>query len=537
MTDKHSPPLILVADDQMPTAVMLERVFEYEGYQVECVYDGIAAMDAAKSMLPDLILLDINMPGLNGFEVLKQLRDTSETQNIPTILITAMGDFSNVVQGLNLGADDYMGKPFHPQELLARAESKMKARRLEEALQHRTRELEALLRVSEELSQHLEIEELLDFILYLTVDLIPCQVALVYYLTEDREVADYRTHLKDPEITSPPPQDYRLVEEMVERTQPHTWDEDVPFLSGYVHGIAMPLLFGHELRGIAIVAGSAPYDESKEQLFAGICRQAALAMQNAELYDIKANYALHLEEQVAKRTKELESAQRMLIRSEKLASIGRLAASVAHEINNPLFPIRLDLENMVEDIKNGQPPDASEVEAILNNVERIKYTVDRLLSFTGNKQADTTNAKSLNVNEIINNIITLNWKMLQHAKIEVERHLEDVALIYGNPYQLEYVFMNLTLNAKDAIGQHGIIQFYSYMEGDYVVIEVNDNGEGIPDDTVDTIFEPFVSTKEDGSGLGLYISYDIIQKYNGLIQVESEPGVGTQFILKFPALE
>src|SRR5690606_36145395 len=141
---------------------------------VKSVYDGINAIQAAQTLIPDLILLDVNMPGMNGFDVLKQLRESPSTASIPTILITAMGELSGVVQGLTLGADDYLRKPFNSQELLARAKSKMKARKLEESLQHRTRELEALLRVNEELSQHLEVDDLLDFILYLVMDMIVC---------------------------------------------------------------------------------------------------------------------------------------------------------------------------------------------------------------------------------------------------------------------------------------------------------------------------------------------------------------------------
>jgi OmpR family response regulator RpaB len=101
---------------------------------------------------------------MNGLDVLRTLRESSITTNIPTILITARGEPSDIAHGLTLGADDYIPKPFHPRELLARVQSKMKARHLEEALHRRTQELEALLRAGEELNQHLEMYELLDLI-------------------------------------------------------------------------------------------------------------------------------------------------------------------------------------------------------------------------------------------------------------------------------------------------------------------------------------------------------------------------------------
>src|SRR5215217_1503639 len=181
MVVKHSPPLVLVADDEVNTTIMLQRIFEREGYQVERVNDGIAALAAAQQLLPDLILLDIRMPGMSGFDVLRMLRENPITAGIPTILITANArEPADVARGLDLGADDYLYKPFAPQELVARAQSKMKARQLEDALQRRTQELAALLRVSENLNQHLERNELLELILRLLPELLPGDIAAIY---------------------------------------------------------------------------------------------------------------------------------------------------------------------------------------------------------------------------------------------------------------------------------------------------------------------------------------------------------------------
>ncbi len=127
-----------------------------------------------RRILPDLILLDIRMPRLDGFEVLRLLREDEQTANIPTIVITANATApADVERGLNLGADDYLEKPFAPQELLARARSKIRARQLEDALHRRTQQLEALLHVSEQLNQHLELGDLLDLIVSLTLDCSP----------------------------------------------------------------------------------------------------------------------------------------------------------------------------------------------------------------------------------------------------------------------------------------------------------------------------------------------------------------------------
>ncbi|MEM6282619.1 MAG: response regulator, partial [Chloroflexota bacterium] len=112
MKIKHDPPLVLVADDEVSAATMLRHVFEREGYQVEIAHDGLAAVELAKNLLPDLVILDIMMPQMNGFEVLRHLREYSVTSGIPTIVVSARAkEPSDVAMGLNIGADDYMSKP------------------------------------------------------------------------------------------------------------------------------------------------------------------------------------------------------------------------------------------------------------------------------------------------------------------------------------------------------------------------------------------------------------------------------------------
>lgn len=531
-------PLILVADDQVPTTTMLERVFEFEGYTVKSVHDGFAAVDAARNLVPDLILLDINMPGMNGLEVLRQLREDSTTSTIPTIIITAMGELSNVVQGLNLGADDYLKKPFHPQELLARAQSKMKARKLEDKLQRRSQELEALLRVSEELSQHLETDELLDFVLLLVADLLPCEVAGIFHLDENGLVIDQRYKQKDGTIAQPHTEPQAVADYLIQKNNAVLWPGKDEILDNrYQSGIIVPMKYGDTVAGLLMIGRDKSYDDSHVRLLLGISRQAALALRNAELYEIQSNYALHLEDMVAERTSELESVQELLIRSEKLASIGRLAASIAHEINNPLLPIQINLGDMLEDVRSGHNVEIQDIEKTLESVERIKYIVESLLEFTGKGQTKAGELIPLDVNDVITNIIELNRKFFTQADITIETELIPLPLVRGNKYKLEQVFMNLALNAKDAMADSGILSFRTRVQKDKVIIEVEDTGTGIQPEIIDAIFEPFNSTKEDGNGLGLFVSYGIMQNHNGQIEVESQLEHGTRFTLTLPAID
>lgn len=536
MTTKHDPPLVLIADDQVPTTILLERVFEHEGYQIKSVYDGISAVQSAKNLLPDLILLDVNMPGMNGFDVLRELRDNPVTSNIPTILITAMGDLSNVVQGLKLGADDYLRKPFQAQELLARAQSKMRSRKLEESLQRRTQELEALLRVAEELNQHLETDDLFEFILYLAIDLLSGQAAALFqYDSEDKQITEMCIRTRDSVENKISLDNDAVRKYLSNHPQIQLWTEKEPLFSTTMNGMIAPLQHRGTVTGMLMVIGEAQYDENHLRLLNGIGRQAALALRNAELYELQINYSQHLEEMVAARTAELESAQHMLVRSEKLASVGRLAASIAHEINNPLFPIQINLEHMLEDIQSGNKIDEEEIRRTQESVERIRRIVNQLLEFAGKRRSGDTSLEPLDINKIIESIISLNRKFFEQENIKTVYAPHDLPTIEGNRDQLEQVLMNMTLNAKAAMKSGGVLEITTLTNNKDIVVRIKDTGHGIPKDMLDTIFEPFVSTKEDGTGLGLFISHGIIQNHNGTIQVESEEGEGTTFTITLPA--
>ena len=276
------------------------------------------------------------------------------------------------------------------------------------------------------------------------------------------------------------------------------------------------------------------FDDYDLRLFRGISRQATSALQNAKLYEVKTHYAVHLEEMVEERTEELRSAQQLLIRSERLASIGRLAAGIAHEINNPLFPIRINLEHMVEDLQAQIPIHVHDVEETLSSVERIGRIVQRLLMFTGKGQSNMSEMKLVNINDIINDVISLGQKFLEKENVNIMTELVSAPPIYGSRDQLEQVFLNIILNAKAAMMKGGDIHIQTRVEQDEIVIDFTDTGEGIAPDILERIFEPFVSTREDGTGLGLFISYGIIENHQGSINAISEVGSGTAFTIHLP---
>jgi signal transduction histidine kinase len=214
--------------------------------------------------------------------------------------------------------------------------------------------------------------------------------------------------------------------------------------------------------------------------------------------------------------------------------VGRLSAAIAHEINNPLLPIKINLEHMAEDLREGIPIDVNDVEETRRSAERIHRIVDRLLKFTRKGQQSESSMELINLGSIIEHVVALSRKYCEHQGVQVVNQVTDLPLIYGNRDQLQQVFLNLVLNAVAAITESGTVRLTGYYEGDYVTVDVADDGCGIPSDMLKEIFEPFVSSKQDGSGLGLFISYEIIKNHQGQISVVSQVDTGTTFTVRIP---
>ncbi len=541
-------PLVLVADDDLNAAVLLQHVLERDGYAVEIVRDGLSALEKARDLNPDLILLDVQMPRMNGFEVTTHLREDAETARIPVVFVTAAArDPRDVVQGFQLGADDYIRKPYDYHELLARVASKIRAHQLEARLQRRSEELEALVRIGAELNRRLGLDELTEFILLVARDELNGDYAELYLFDEARRPVLYRDvkhgyrDLQDAHTAIENP--VSVVGQVYREESPALFVDitDNPRASEYLHtyhcrsAIAAPLKHDEQLIGILVVAHHEVdfFSTSDLRMLRSIGEQAALAVRNAQLLKALQRYAQDLESMVEARTQELRAAQEQLIQSEKLAALGRLAAGVAHEINNPLQPILMFLEGALEDIEGGQPVDPQGLRIAEAEVQRIKKIVSRLLDFSRPSKGKRV---QVDITTLVQDTLALVRKRLEQVSVRVETHFEDVQPIWGIPTQLKQVVLNLILNAIESMPSGGTLRLEVTPDRrDGVLLHVVDSGVGMDAETVAHIFEPFYSTKQAGTGLGLSVTYGIVQGHGGDIRVESAPGEGSRFTVWLPA--
>ncbi|MFA7115334.1 MAG: ATP-binding protein, partial [Candidatus Omnitrophota bacterium] len=301
------------------------------------------------------------------------------------------------------------------------------------------------------------------------------------------------------------------------------------------------------------------------------------------------NYQEDLERQINERTAQLtvakdkaeavaiqlQKTQKQLVQSEKMAGIGQLSAGIAHEINNPagfvltnlncleknietLFQSMEDVIRLIAEyfphsdntgefyeslkritetrkiqfIKKDMPDLISQT---IEGAQRIKKIVGNLKNFShpGEKEK-----RPINVNVEIDKALDLINNEIKY-NCEVIKDLKEVPLILANPQQLEQVFINIIINAGQAIYKKGIIRISTYLKDPVVIIEISDNGKGISEDAISQIFNPFFTTKDvgKGTGLGLSIVYGIIKDHNGQINVYSKIGEGTRVVISLPVMD
>ncbi len=291
------------------------------------------------------------------------------------------------------------------------------------------------------------------------------------------------------------------------------WEEGIRMM------LDLPLTLGNQVVGIIRIFFKEHRSFSEEELnfLVSIAEQCATAIDKARLIETQQSQYNHL-----------------ALHTEKLSALGRMAAGIAHEINNPLAGILLYSSNLVKKVPE-EGPLKEGLEIIINETIRCRTIIQELLEFSRDQEPKKSMA---NINNIVKkslNILENEFK-LQHISVEkclsddMQELLMDVSL-------MEQVFVNLLINAVEAVQDKGTITIRSQMDLNKSVgrVEIADNGYGIPSEHLNKIFEPFFSTKPKGTGLGLAVSYGIVKNHQGTMEVFSNPGEGTRFVIEIPS--
>jgi signal transduction histidine kinase/putative methionine-R-sulfoxide reductase with GAF domain len=301
--------------------------------------------------------------------------------------------------------------------------------------------------------------------------------------------------------------------------------------------LVVPLLAKEKALG-AIAADFIEPDKSitKETLESvmAFAQQAGLAIHNAFMYQELKTFSQQMEEKIQKTTADLRKTEAQLIRSEKLAALGQLAAGIAHEIRNPLTSINILIHSLTENLPSGTSH-REDLKVIEEEIHRINEIVDQFLRFA--RPAPPIFEKT-EVASLFEEILQLLRPQIEKQRISVVRDFPPLPPIAIDKEQMKQVILNLLLNAVQAMPKGGNLGVKGHIPEDdrWIKLFIQDSGVGISGEDIDKLFDPFFSKKEGGVGLGLSIAHRIIDQHHGKIEVESDPGKGTLFTIWLPIL-
>ncbi len=648
----------------------LEDIFKQARYGARTAADATTALSVLRTDLCDLIVLDLEIEGVDGLSLCRLLRSQNATSKLPVIALSNNDLESSKVEAFAAGADDYIIKPSSPGELVSRVNAHLKAAQREWELIGSNRELRFLADLGRGLLRALEPDQLVRRIAGATYEGTGAVLCAAFVkLSEDCEAgcvfdregsAEDVSHLHRERLQE-------WLDSPTTTTPQRLTDRKDFFLRDETHQIeyAAPLRFTGRTKGVLVVAFDRREDlgETESRLIEAAAQQAAMAAHISSLYQAARETSDNLAKEVDRRTVEAVAqrrfteaiidslplslyavdsqfrivawnrnrelgelgiprgvalgrnifevltlqkrevlepefaqvfatgeieiieqetvtatgdikhwliskipmwiddsgkvshvitvgeditarveANRGVARAEKLAAVGRLAAGVVHEINNPLATISACAEALESRIEDGAFEESPALDDLREYLGLIRSEAFRCKSITTGLLDFSRTRTAQHVLLDLADVITSSAKLLVHqqrdGKIDLRvETADDLPLVFGDPGQLQQAIITLATNAVDAMPSGGVLTISSRREGNTLLVEVSDTGVGIAPENIAKIFEPFFTTKEvgKGTGLGLAVCYGILTEHGGSLDVQSAPEVGTTFTITLPA--
>jgi two-component system, cell cycle sensor histidine kinase and response regulator CckA len=625
---------ILIIDDEITNLGVLSNYLEEAGYQVLTARDGESGLQKAQYARPDLILLDVILSGIDGFETCRRLKADKTTKDIPVIFITILEDTADKVKGFAAGGVDYIPKPFQQEEVLARLSIHLRLRSLTRALEEAKASLEKQVKAR---TKALQISEARYRALYqdnpsmfftldaegtvvsvntfgasqlgYTIEELEGQSVLNVFYEEDQEAVTTRLQhcLQNPWQTEiwqfrkvrkdgsllwaeefaraveGPEGDVQILvvcQNITDRKQAELEREQ---LLAQIREQAQQMqnIIDTVPEGVLLLSADAQVrmtNPTAEQYLALLapdwCNGRLAHLGSHPLNDLLTSPPKGLWHDVSANGRRFEviarpvengptnqgwvlvlrdvtqerAIQRRVQEQERLAAVGQLAAGIAHDFNNILAVISLYSQITLRTVALS-PRVQERMQTIDQQAKRASDLIEQILDFS---RQSIMNRQPLDLLSFLKNLAKLLKRTLPENIHQKLVHAEDTYVVFADSSRLQQVFMNLAVNARDAMPEGGDLTITldtllvrspsdaplpGMSRGKWIQIAVTDSGAGINSEMLSRIFEPFFTTKEvgQGTGLGLAQVYGIVQQHQGLIDVRSEVRQGTTFLLYFPA--
>lgn len=485
---------ILIVDDELFGRRALGGLLAGQGYNLLFASNGLEAIEAVKKHMPDLILLDVMMPEIDGFEVCRILRVDPLFSDIPILMITALDAPESRLQGLEAGADDFIAKPFNGLELRTRIRSITRLNRYRRLLSERAK-----------FEQTVEFSPNGIIIIGLDGNIGLINPAMLKMLAINKE--NSHSIVGEPLFQFIEPAFQEICNKILENGEKSpVFNQEVNFVN--TKGEPFPAEID--------VGGFLADDKVMLQV-------------------------------VVRDITEKKKLEAMLLRTQRQEILGTISGGIAHDLKNILTPILIATEMLEKQVSDDRGKRFTSM--IKRNANHGVLLTQQILRFSKGIKPSTDAIELTNLIEEIREIISITLSKTISVTTEVP---QDLWPVIGDATQLHQVILNLCVNARDAMPDGGNLllcakNFFleetndelSAKAGHYVAVSITDTGTGISQENLNHIFEPFFTTKgmDKGTGLGLFTVQSIVRNHNGFIKVSSQLNVGTTFTVYIPALK
>ncbi len=492
---------ILLVDDNPTNLQVLLQTLQGRGYKLLIAKDGENALRIARKARPALVLLDIMMPGIDGYEVCRRLKADPELSGIAVIFLSALDDTRDKVRGLETGAVDYIAKPFQSEEVIARVKNQLKIYRLEQALAARNKELEATnQRLLEAMREGVFEVDSNSIILFAN----PAACEITGWDEQSLIGADLSLIVQGAEVDGDareqPPLSRTLTEGRV------VVEDNSAFTrrDGSVASVdfsCTPIQDGGTILGAVIVFRD--ITEKKRQ-----------------------------QESLDQALSEVQEQKDKLTHMSRLSSMGEMASGFAHEVNQPLTAIN-NYAQVCRRVLGRDDFDREFLDEamakIVTQAQRAGDIISRIRSFV---RKPDHHMEKVDCNRLIQDIVKLAEVDARNNQVEIHLDLaESLPIVKIDPIQIQQVALNLIRNAMEAMKNQptrdvGVWVETRQIDNNFVRVRVIDQGYGLAEDADDKMFTPFYTTKVDGMGIGLSVCHSIIQSHGGTLNFERNPKGG-----------
>ena len=561
-------PSVLIVEDNVDMNAFIARSLEHE-YRVLTASDGEQALNLAIRHRPDLIVTDVMMPGMSGEELIRRIRERFDLRDTPIVLLTARADDELRIRLLEQGAQDYLNKPFLPEELRARVGRLVEERRrqqqaLREAntrLQEQLARLDLLQRITRAIGERHDLPSIYQVVVHRIEQDLPADFAGIWSVASGADTFDAAFH--GSKAREAAPQFVRTGEAqfLMERGQMADWlgnnlayfpDIDAssaPQLRALapheLHSVVIaPLIAEGKLHGVILVAKrlSNGFSSGECEFLRQLSEHVALAAHQSGL---RASLEHAYED--------LQRTQRTMVQQERLRALGQMASGLAHDINNAISPISLYAGLLLERSEESRPKSQEYLRVIQRAADGVGQTVARMRAFYRPRDHEGEQS-AVDLNALVAEVVELTrvrWETMpqERGKVVLLNHQAASSLppVRGDAQDIRDAITNLIFNAVDAMPGGGTLTLRTLARvsideqrsiGGAIVLETSDTGIGMDAATRTRCVEPFFTTKGDrGTGLGLAMVYGMAHRHDADIEIESEPGHGTLVRIIFPQTE